>query len=434
VVSSGTFVLLITIDSLRRDHLGCYGGQGVSTAFIDRLSSAGVRYENAFTQGGGTPESFPSIMCSLPPPMALGERRISGARSIAKLLKEEGYNTAAFHSNPFLSSRFGYSEGFDMFYEGRSYSAFCPIRLNDFTNAANLLLLNRAPITEGPSIVRMALEWLRGSRGPVFLWVHFMDTHFPYLPPLRSLGVGESMANRFLWGIMMASRVQNRPTTVSERTKRRIIRSYDACVSLVDESVSVLVSYMLAHYAKGLIVLTSDHGEGFWEHGYFGHSGLYEEILRVPLLVYTRGGRRGAVDSRPSLLSDIMPTVEWFVRDGDAGEGGLLSNSRYLEDRKFVCTSLDPPMQRRSVGLRASRLKYIRNERIKDGGLISEELYDLVSDPLERVNLSSSRRTDLLQMRQELEAMLLTSREAAAPLSYEEESEIAQRLRSLGYD
>ncbi|MCL4355467.1 MAG: sulfatase-like hydrolase/transferase [Nitrososphaerota archaeon] len=425
-------VLLLTVDSLRRDHVGCYHGQSL-TPFLDTFAEGSTVFEGACSQGGGTPESFRSIMFSLPPPLSLDERHVHGKESIAKVLREAGYATGGFHSNPFLSSHFGYDEGFETFFDGGGKQTGDATLLGDLGNAASIALMNRGPATDGKEITSRALEWAKGARSPAFLWVHYMDTHFPYLPPARMQGWRGSLRNRVAWDMLMARKIQAKAGEPSEGVRSRVMSSYRLCVREVDSYISTLIEGVWKHFDRRLVVMTADHGEGFWEHGRFGHGGVYDEILRVPLIVNSTGAGPGRRVQGLAPLADIKPTI--LRQAGLAQDGGLplATGEAVTPGRKLVCASLDPPDGTRTLGFRSELMKYIRKESLDGSKCASEELYDLVRDPGERMDVLADRKEEGSAARAGLEEVLARG-VTQALVDKSDESEVARRLHALGYD
>ncbi len=439
LIDSGTIVLLVTIDSLRRDYVGCYDPLRSNTPYLDSISTTGARFDSAFSQGGGTPDSFPSIMCSSLPPLTLRERRVQGRRKIAGFLKECGFLTGAFHSNPYLSASYGYNEGFDTFYDGGQAGHELPSDFRNFKYVFDQLLLNRGPISDGNMISRMAMSWMKqnGGKRPMFVWLHYMDNHFPYLPPVGSVGGSNSIRNRMLWSIMLWKKIQNKNTVVSPQTLDMMKSGYSACIKKIDACLANLVPEVLRRSSRNLIIVTSDHGEGFWEHGYFGHCGLYDEILRVPLICAGSEVQKGSVRNDLVTLSDIFPTIADFAdREADKCEGRNLfgSQTSAIDQRTgFVCSNLDPPRNLRYVGLRNLNSKYIRSENLRDNARLSEELYDLNSDPTETHDILSEHPSIASQCLNEIQDIYSKQSSAGAYLTEHEESEILARLAALGY-
>ena len=427
---TSTLVLLLTIDSLRRDRVGCFSGGPTLTPYIDSLAREGLQFDLAISHGGETPESFPSMMCSVPPPITMVDRSVKGKMTLARVLKESGFSTAGFHPNPYLTTEFGYEEGFDTFYEG-AWSRM-PSGIQAIRRTTNQLLFNKGPITDCWSTARMAKAWARNASGDAFLWVHFMDVHVPYLPRTSTTGLGRSMTNRALMAMVLSSDELNRYTRPTERTRRAIVEAYDACVGEVDRCISALVPELVKSFSRSLVIVTSDHGESFWEHGFHGHSGVYDEVARVPLVV--RGtGIRPERSSRIVALSDVMPTALEYAGVGPQPSYGYsLFGGSQPEDRLVASSSIVPKLRRRTIGIRSASTKLIRQDSVESGKVEFERFFDLTEDPLESRDVLSSRGDQAKAARQEFDRLYSASSGTPA-FSEEEEGEIMERLRALGY-
>jgi hypothetical protein len=376
-------------------------------------------------------------MCSLPPPINPESTGISGRNSIAKFLRESGYTTGGFHSNPFLSEEFGYGEYFNHFHDGSIGTISHSQVQNSLRNAGRLLLFNKGPVADGKDIVGSANAWLRTQRGRVFLWVHLMDTHFPYLPWTSLTGPVESMTNRLLWLYLMSRRIQYLKGRPSSQTIVRVKHAYQKSAFVADYYCSLLFSCLAKHFDDTFLIVCSDHGEAFWEHERFGHTGIYDEILRVPMIVYGRNLPRGRVVRDTALLADIFPTIQDLLgNEGEFAIGrsllSLFDGERWGTERDFVCGSMDPPFGRRMVGARSSRFKYVRNEDLR-GNTLSEEAYDLTEDPLEKRSIPEKKS----ELRGWADSLMAKAgygvKETIPGFTRDEDFELSERLRSLGY-
>lgn len=430
-------IILITIDSLRRDHLSCYGYGNVDSGTIDSLSAAGTKFDSAFSHGGGTPESFPSLMCSCPPPIRIQDRGVNSRRTLAQLLKECGFSTGGFHTNPFLSARSGYDQGFNTFYEG-PWSTLPP-KMQAIRTSLNQLFLNRGPAIDGWNITRMAVDWLKGIKKPAFLWLHYMDAHVPYLPEARRMGLVNSMRNRVLMTMVLSRKIPNAQTLPSIATKNALLSAYDACISKLDSCISFLVSEVLKRFERKLIILTSDHGEAYWEHGFFGHSGVYDEVLSIPLIIYGGSFAKGTVMKSLVTLADIYPTIaEYLGQDaGDTyGRSFVKSDSVSASniERDIISTSINPAFNRRYVGVRNTERKYMRQESIDGSKVVFEKYFDLRQDPGEKFDILGQKTYDVELARSKISQMYGVNYARRELLSTEEEEVLMQRFRSLGYE
>ena len=402
-------VLLITVDTLRADAVGAYGNSRASTPWLDRLAAAGVRFDAAHAHNVVTLPSHANILSGRYPPDH-GVRDNAGFRfpatlpTLAGLLKERGYATAAFVSAFPLASRFGLSRGFDV-YEDSFVEA---------TPRTPLLEQERS----GPETVALARRWLDAHAGePTFAWVHVFEPHSPYAPP-------EPFASRFA------------------------ADPYAGDVAAADAALEPLLRPLLAAGAAAgptgasadpnagantVVVLTADHGESLGDHGEATHGVFaYEATLRVPLIVYAPGrpvaarvndAPAGHVDIAPTILDLVGAPIDPAMRGRSlvrlpAGDDAGAPPQTYFE-------SMSPALSRGWAPLRGilrGSLKYI--------DLPIAELYDLAQDPGETRNLFPSRQADARELHRALEAL------ATGPpdkTRVPESAAAAARLRTLGY-
>lgn len=409
-------VILITIDSLRYDHLSCLGYHRQTSPNIDRLAAGGALFSQAIVNGVGTPASFPSIITSTYPLMYGGYEYLSRPRlTIAEALKANGFTTAAFHSSPFLSRIYGYKRGFNLFYDSleeqpTSHKSFLSRlaatrvgnmvgksqRLSRFLKRNYDLLLGiETPYVRAPVLNEMVFSWLREHRAmPCFLWIHYMDVHIPYLPPLK---IVEEVCHHQVRRseLIKTNELILHSTGVSTNQLRTMIDLYDAGIAYVDSLVGELVKELESSgvLEDTLMIITSDHGEEFMEHGGLTHDPkLYDELLRVPLIIYAPGliNSRERIDCQIELL-DLAPTIIDALGlkkvNKFLGES-LLSLIRGGRRKKAVVSeasnrpseiNIDPTV--RTTSYRTEQWKYIYHASKPD------ELYSLVDDPGETENL-----------------------------------------------
>jgi arylsulfatase A-like enzyme/Flp pilus assembly protein TadD len=407
-------VLLITIDTLRADALGCYGGAAATPA-LDALAAEGVRFDFAHAHAVVTLASHASILTGTYP-FQHGIRDNSGyrlpadARTAATLLKGAGYATAAFVGAFPVHSRFGLNQGFDL-YDDKFGETHAPTEF-------------AMPERPASQVVALARDWMAGRSGgsggsgraggatPWFVWVHLFDPHAPYRPP---------------------------PPFDAQYAAR----PYDGEVAATDAALAPLLRDLRAAERPTLVIMTGDHGEGLGDHGELTH-GLfaYESTLRVPLIVAAIGGARGSTGSpragseRGEVSSvaarhvDILPTILDAVgqaRPGDLPGRSLLPaverragappRTSYFEAMGAMLNRGWAPL----TGVLADRDKLI--------DLPIAERYDLSSDPSERVNLAGRAPE-----RDRVLAASLRAFNAPAPGDRRaEDPDAAARLRALGY-
>ena len=388
----GGNVLLVTIDTLRRDRLGAYGnGQGL-TPTLDRLAASGMRYTHAFSHAPMTLPSHTSILTGRTPHThgvhANGSFRLdAGIPTLATVLKRSGYRTGAFVGAFVLDARFGLNQGFDEYDD----------RYPHQTDAATFRVADR----RAAEVVKAAGDWiLPNPQSPIpnpwFAWVHLFDPHTPYDAP------AEYRAGR---------------------------SPYDAEVAYTDAMLGQLVERLGAARAldRTVIVVTADHGESLGDHGETTH-GLfaYDSTLAVPLIVSGATVGRGLVHE-PVGHADLLPTILDLVGVAAPAnvDGQSLVNPPAV-DRAVYFEALEANLTRGwapLTGVVSGDWKYI--------DLPLPELYDLKGDPGEWHNIvevDGARRDTL---RRAL-AQLTTSRQAvAAPAGVD--ADAAARLRSLGY-
>lgn len=388
-------VLLVSIDTLRADRLGCYGAGQVETPAIDSLARAGVRFENAFTPVPLTLPAHWTIHTGVDPwhhgivdnGMTLGD---SSVATLAERFSEAGYDSAAFVAAFVLHRTFGLNRGFSRYDDGPAADA-----------AIDHLMHANGSADER---VDRALSWLRRERTkPFFLWLHLFDPHAPYDPP-------------------------------AEFRARYAERPYDGEVAFVDGQVARLLAALDRSGAAGntLVVLLSDHGESLGEHGEQSHGILlYDATLRVPLIFRLPGKlAAGKVEREPATLADVAPTILSLA--GLAAEPGVDGRDLFGSDRSPRRLAAISESPRRRFGwasltaIREGGWKYIAAPR--------PELYEIATDPREttdRFGREAERATPLARAARAVEKTLrerLADQTAAEP-----SQEDRARLAALGY-
>jgi arylsulfatase A-like enzyme len=403
-------VILITIDSLRVNHLNLCGYKKETTPNLDLFVKESVFFSEAVSNGSYTAISVPAILTSAYGSMYGGYRYLSDERiSIAECLSKEGYSTAAFHSNPYLSAIYNYNRYYDEFYDS-IHSRTSPSllfkmidRLANLSHEKNniktllppiLKLFSyvkpyKMPYENGGVITKRAMNWLKRCDKKFLLWIHYMDTHWPWLPhqSFDDESVKYKEAFNFWWKMLID------PSSISNRELGKLIELYDEEIKYVDAILGKFF-YMLKKmniYDDSLIIVMSDHGEEFREHGNIGHHSfsLYEELIHVPLIIkFPHGVYGGAtVDNLVSSL-DVAPTiVNWLNFDIPNKWIGkslipILANKEEVYNYGVISEGKIKKGQN-ILSYRTKRWKYIYDET-REG----QELYDLRNDPKEKKNLS----------------------------------------------
>jgi arylsulfatase A-like enzyme len=386
----GQNLLVITLDTTRPDRLGCYGNHAIDTPHLDRLCTRGVVFSGAVATAPATLPSHASIFTGLYP-LHHGARanalyRLgSEQRTLAEVLSDSGYETAAFVSSFVLDARFGLAQGFDL-YDGEVSPSEVPRGFAE---------------RRGDETTQRAIQWLEGAhRRPFFLWVHYYDAHAPYDPPAPFAG--------------------------------RYAQPYDDEIAFVDDQIGRLLTAVDAtREHETLVVVVADHGEGMGEHGEWSHSYLVQEAtLRIPLIFYARTGLPAGlhVAARVSQV-DLMPTILSLLGIGlPPGLDGVDLTGPPDPDRPVRAEATAGRANfgwARLAALYRGPLKYVEGPH--------PELYDLRSDPLERNDLLDSRAEDAAAMRRQLRALEGAGADAlAAPADVLERGDV-ERLAALGY-
>jgi arylsulfatase A-like enzyme len=426
-----TAVFLIVIDTLRADRLSCYGYEGHETPHIDGLAAAGVRFERAQSVASWTVPSMGAMLTSLLPtqlgmvekPAAAGrrfgwrERREQTSQvlpqhrtTLAEMLRSAGFRTAAFVNQPGLNVGEGFQQGFDDWFfpagpgDIRRYDARKPLVARQWAP-----YLDRAYDLDG-ALVRRFDTWLaQAPDAPLFAWLHLLTPHMPYNPPPQF--------------------------TDARRDLQRPAR-YSAEVRAADALVGEILASIDRHVGRrsSLIVLTSDHGEALGEHQMHehGHS-LHREVTSVPLLVSAPGIPPRARVAEPVRSIDILPTILELAGQPPATDraiegtslvpllaGGAASEPVYAEGMLYGSTE-------RSLQVDGYKL-------LVDVDEDRHALYEVESDPLERIDLARREPERARALRNQLTQLHERLRRDYVPAETEADDAAGlEALKALGY-
>ena len=411
-------IILLSVDTLRPDYLSCYNSEAIRTPGIDQLADDGVLFQHAFSTAPWTLPAFASVMTGLPVSihMTFQPEHVlpDTLRTLAEILHDAGYYTAAIGSNQNLAKSKNICQGFDEYH-------FFPVpafqNLYGYSLGASLyyyFILDRRLESSASTgeLTEMAVNWLKTHRDdPFFLWLHYLDPHLPYSPPksyIKDIKPPAGMPRTLMADA--ASKIRSGIFKLSPGKKEYIKRLYNAEIEYVDDNIALLIDTLkeMDLYEGTLIVFLSDHGEEFWEHGGFEHGHtLYNELLWIPFIVKPAGipseHRIKTVRKKVSVLN-IMPTIlEQFGIDPERKgwyEESLSvcwhKGSSGYKEKPIVSTGLLYFENRRSVIDRD--MKYIRfNESDRD------ELYNLSDDPRELFPIQKSSFRAVLRARKLLE-------------------------------
>ncbi|MHC4439617.1 MAG: sulfatase-like hydrolase/transferase, partial [Planctomycetota bacterium] len=405
-------ILLISIDTCRADHLGCYGYPLDTTPNIDAVAGEGIVFEHTISPLPYTLPAHCTMLTGTIPPyhrvVDNTDYKLSeGDVTLAELLQEKGYVTAGFVSSFILDSRFGLEQGFD-FYD------------DDFEEASDTMDINQQI---GGETTNDVIEWLRTHKDEKnFIFLHYYDPHFTYEPP-------EPFASKF--------RNVPPPEHVKTRFEQVLFDGYAGEIAYTDHCIGQVIDKLreLGLYDSTMIIITSDHGEMLGQHGEGFHGYfIYQPAIRVPLIFkLPRLSKHKRITSTVGLV-DIVPTV-CSVLGIDLStpvQGRDLSpcfNSDWLppSGRYLFCQSLEPTKYNANslLGVVTDRYKYIKTTR--------SELYDLADDPDELNNITVEQADRSQTMEKKLLQILQETARDEEDGKEHMDNQTRERLESLGY-
>jgi arylsulfatase A-like enzyme len=454
-------IILIVMDCARADHMSCYGYHRQTTPYLDELASKGVLYENAISPATWTLPTHWSLFTGLflarhgvwNRDLALSPQY----RTIAQILSEEGYDTAAFSNNPHVGGKNGFGRGFATFQELFRIREHRTL-LNLAKRAANKMLLSAFKVKYDGAYRtnRMIEKWLAGRltpQQPFFFFVNYMDVHQPYQPPwpYRSRFMDERVktASKSAMADYIKSGGGRRSSCrLSDWEIEVNVALYDAELTFLDSQLHSLFNYMerQGFLDNSLLIITSDHGHSLGEHSHIGHAPgwLHDTQARVPLILYGPHILPPAMRiSQQVQLTDIVPTILALLgRKQDDGAHQLQGRSLLPEDlssldRSFTIIQAHywekGHRERELVAIRTDDYKYIWNKHGRDG------LYHLKQDPSESHDLIEREPAKANELQARLREWLAANgpledkSQDYAALEVELDEEVEERLRALGY-
>ncbi len=464
-------VVLVVMDTARKDHLSVYGYERETTPNLRRFAEQAVRYTRAVSTSSWTLPAHASMLTGLLPtehqahnvndamltdqsPRGTGKHKQpawplhESHQTLAEILAAEGFRTAAVVSNPvYLNRSYGLHQGFD-FYDDRWRAGFPPTAalsimdwgLQGSSRQRDLEGSHYRPANE---INEAILAWLNRGEEPFFLLVNYMDPHVPYVPPppydrvfpgkVEEL-LGWRPWNRLL-GILM-----NQKRDLSQRERQHLLSQYDGEIAFLDAQIGILFERFrqMGIYDRSLIIVTSDHGEGFGERGLLGHAvSLYGHEVDVPLLVRYPGGRRtGDNDARVSLksiLALVLNELNIPLPEPKLAPGNQEASPHVLAE-----------LYRREDYAEMWGARFNRDLRVlfpeDDLKLIlasdeQHELYQLADDPGETKNIAGDKDEliDTARVSVDEWAKSTVDQQPLRPPRHGLDDETIQTLKALGY-
>ncbi len=454
---TGPDVILVTIDTLRADHLSCFGYSRETSPFIDELAGQGVLFTNHIAASSWTRPSTASLLTSLYPSghqtIKMNSRLPEGVVSLSEVMKREGYVTGIFSANGHISPTFGFEQGVDYFFQTRwrSMIKFTGLyRLttgfikpfSEWANENKWIRSEGKDIEDDRSLLNKFIKWYGLLEGkPFFAYLHFNAPHTTYEPPAPYSSMFTESNEKLDFKVRFIHQAGECDEKWPPRVQQRQVALYDGEIAYVDTLIHKLVKTVDTDNRPRdlLFILVSDHGEEFYEHCMYGHGlSLYQELVRVPGIIYYPGKiKAGMKVKHPVSMVDFAPTILSLAglppQDAFMGQNlapYLLGNNKKLAPQAYsellsthnLFTVIDK-----------HKNKLIRTEA---DGEVSYELYDLEADPEEKENLLLDE--NYKPVKTELKKKLSQLRELAAmPSLDKEEIELdeatRERLKALGY-
>ena len=424
----GLNVILITLDALRPDHLGCYGYKKNTSPNIDKLAKEGVLFTQAISQTSWTCPSFFSLITSTYPStnqVYYWDRILpKSIITLTEILKEKGYCNGFISGHGGTNPNSGFNRGFDTFVD------IVEVRAGQITNEA--------------------ISWIKNNRNKnFFLWIHYMDTHSPYQPPFPYNKLflpadfiklsDEFLAEKYKWiGVFPIQSLEN---TLTEEDREYYISQYDGVINFIDEQIGILLKNLknLNLFKKTFIIITADHGENLADQDkYFGHGGaLYEELIKVPLILRCKGlFPKGKIINHQIQLIDIMPTIlDILSVDTNVKMEGktllpLILNKK-IKSSYYAFSEVRENENGKeyilySIRTANRKLIYCESEN-------NYEFYNLKKDPHELNNLVSTEKEQFKFLKEKLEEWMVRPKPNIIPLTTPVDEQTKERLKSLGY-
>jgi arylsulfatase A-like enzyme len=435
-------VVLVVIDTLRRDHLSAYGYAKPTSPRLAELAKSSVVFDHAIAASSWTEPSTASLLTGLYPPRhgAHEYARVPAAATLlSEVLHAAGWKTGGVSGNPNASPQFGFDQGFDSFEFSGNEEA------REYPDVAELVAKARAFLQKARASAPAA---------PRFCYLHVMNVHGPYrAPPQYRARFVETPVEDFpfqneIWKEILRKGRLERRKDVTPAKLHDLAARYDGAIAYTDEVIGGFVGELLAGDGgkNTLVVVTADHGEELFDHGGFGHGfTLHHEVVDVPLLIRLPGGEGGGARIADSVsLVDVAPTLLDRLGllgtqpDGKFGDGlsllPLLDGGKIERDAPIVA-QVERGKQGKAFLLEQWPLRLILTGHDYAGREDVLELFDEVADPEERRDLLANDAARAGELRRKVATRRAQLEAAALPTTAAEVDEAMRRkLDALGYD
>jgi arylsulfatase len=415
-------ILVVLVDALRADHLSGYGYDRPTSPFLDKFTEGGVTFTRAYAQASHTKLSVASLMTGLNPPShhvrtsnwsdtagnVTSDILSPQVRTLGEILQDAGYRTAGFVTNPHLQGFHGFDQGFDHY------------RYSDWHHI------------DAARLGAQATAWLVAqAKSPWFLYLHYMDVHSPYAPPAP-------------WRYRYADRrIKLRPLNIMGPPERPVtpalvdhtVAMYDAQINYWDNEFKALIGDFRKRgwLEDTVVVVLSDHGEEFNEHGGFGHGyTVYDEMLHVPLImVHDRGLPGPPLRNDTARVVDLLPTL--CALAGVAQAVGATDGSDLFAAERLADPGEIPVYAEVSWASMPRTVRTTRHQLIFNKATAVWEFYDLADDPRQQRNRYREEDPIVRRLAKVLEELRLGSGriDASGPIQLDDRT--IEELKSLGY-
>jgi len=434
-------VILLSIDALRADHLAYHGYSRETSPFLDELADCSTCFLNAFSASSHTREAVPALITGRHPDLFTRNGYRLVGESLATRLSDQGFRTAALHSNPYISRAYGYEKGFDEFYDDLLIGKHKLIALVE--RAINKFVLNKGDYhARASEINQRSLDWIDSLREDesFFLWNHYMDVHGPYNPPEVNSKFTSSISNSEAQSLYQKCIKQ--PEDISEEERNLLIDLYDGEICYLDRQLQLFFASLRERelLEDSLLIIVSDHGDAFGEHGYFTHPRyLHESLIHIPMILSAPNASSRSIQQAVSTI-DIVPTaLSWLGLScplpGSSLLPGLEDNQSAWDHAGIAFAAVqgeDADSGLRRFAARQNHWKWIVTRDITTGEIVNDQGFDLQKDASETAPLEESD-PELDKLRQKLYEFSADHLSTAKPEATAKSDEIGERLEALGY-
>jgi arylsulfatase len=453
---SGPNVVLVTIDAWRRDHLGALAGRAGLTPEIDRLAAEGLNYPNSWSSSCWTLPGMGTLMTGRSP-RELGIERTRplprGAPMLAEIAWSQGWHTAAFATNPYLTNAYGFDRGFAEFEHAMALEPLQPASRSVLARELTYWLDRFVELDKSEYVVAKALRWLpsRPADRPFLLWLHLLDPHLPYtvrrLPgdgPTPELPQHPLLDKRGLSPDLLTE-VRDSIDSLSPEVRTAIASLYAGEVRYTDHHLGRLFAALRAEglWDETLIVVTADHGEELFDHGGFehGHS-LLPEVSAVPLVVkLPAGGIAGRIVAGDRSSADLLPTLcatlGWAAPDSLGGRYDLWPLASGTAPPVWTGPASPAVLDNLLYGPARTAVRAWPHFAVQLPDA-APQWYDLAADPTAMLPLAAAPPTAPFTLAAAESIRVAADRSARhlsgpLPLHLEPDRALQRQLRSLGY-